>query len=458
MENADRRALLGAAGLIGAAAVAKLAQAGPLEPPAGPIIATGKTLNEVEPRTPLDPDASFSTIFISAPGSYYLTKSFEGQIRINSTNVTLDLNGFTVTSLSSISNQAAILVNIGQKNVMIRNGRVVMRSVASSGIDFQPQQAGCVIEDMQIVSELSGVQSVYGIRCDGPLVVRRVALQGTFGIAIGAFGGDISDCVVLASPASVNGISTFGAAAAVSRCTIQGVGQGAGIDAGPGSMVTDCLVRGGRPGIAMSGRCRVVRCAVFDAAGNGVNAGSKSTLSDCVIQGTTSIDANSPGRGVLATDRLRLERCQIANNAGSGVRATSFDFTAADCTFTENNGWGIDCIGPAQIERSHFANNTSGGITTDQLTRVGQCHLDFNGPFGVRATATNGGGVDVVDCTITRNDVGVSLAGASGSMVRRCTFYSNNSQISSAAGNFTLVAVGTASANAATNPNVNIAL
>jgi hypothetical protein len=40
MENADRRALLGAAGLLGAAAVAKLAQAGPLEPPAGPIIAT----------------------------------------------------------------------------------------------------------------------------------------------------------------------------------------------------------------------------------------------------------------------------------------------------------------------------------------------------------------------------------------------------------------------------------
>ena len=458
MDQIDRRMMLGAAGVLGAAALAKMAEAGPLSPPAGPIVGTGKTLNEVEPRTLLDPDAFFGVIGINAPGSYYLTKSFEGKITISATNVTLDLNGFTVTSLSSISNQAAILVTIGQKNVVIRNGRVVMRSVASSGIDCQQLQAGCVIEDMQIVSELSGVQSVYGIRCDGPLVVRRVALQGTFGIAIGCAGGDVSDCVVLANAASVNGISTFGAAAAISRCTIQGVGQGSSLDAGTGSMITDCLIRGGRPGLSLGGRCRVVRCAVFDAAGNGGTAGSKSTLSDCVIQGTTSIDANNPGRGVIATDRLRLERCHIANNAGGGVRATSFDLTATDCTFTENNGWGIDCIGPAQIEQSHFANNTSGGITTDQLTRVAQCHLDFNGQFGVRATTTNGGGVDVVDCTITRNDIGVSLAGTSGSMVRRCTFYSNNSHVSSAAGNFALVAVGTASANAATNPNVNIAL
>lgn len=458
MENADRRALLGAAGLLGAAALAKVAEAGPLNPPAGPIIGTGKTLNEVEPRTPLDPDAFASIIVISAPGSYYLIKSFEGQIRIETTNVTLDLNGFTVTSKSSISNQAAILVPIGQKNVLIRNGRVVMRSVSAAGIDCQMTQAGCVIEDLQIVSEQTAAPFVYGIRCDGPLVVRRVALQGTFSIAIAGQGGDFSDCVVLATAASLFGISTLGAAATITRCTVVGNAQGQCLDVGAGSLVTDCLVRGGKPGIQLAGRCRVVRCAVFDAIGIGVNAGSKSTLSDCLIQGTTAFDANAPGRGVVATDRLRLERCQIANNAGGGVRATSFDFTAIDCTFTENNGWGIDCIGPAQIERSHFANNTSGGITTDQLTRVAQCHLDFNGPFGVRATATNGGGVDVVDCTITRNDVGVSLAGTSGSMVRRCTFYSNNSQISSAAGNFALVAVGAASANAATNPNVNLAL
>lgn len=458
MDQIDRRMMLGAAGVLGAAALAKMAEAGPLSPPAGPIIGTGKTLQEVEPRTALDPDAFFGVIPINAPGSYYLTKGFEGQIRINTTNVTLDLNGFTVTSFSSISNQAAIFVSIGQKNVLIRNGRIVMRSVASSGIDIQQQQAGCIVEDMQIVSELAAVQSVFGIRCDSTLIARRVALQGTFGIAIGCAGGDVSDCVVLANAASVNGISTFGAAAAISRCTILGVGQGSSLDAGAGSMITDCLVRGGRPGMSLGGRCRIVRCAVFDAAGNGVNAGSKSTLSDCVIQGTTSIDANSPGRGVLATDRLRLERCVLANNAGGGARATSFDCTVTDCTFTENTGWGIDCIGPAQIERSHFANNASGAITTDQLTRVAQCHMDFNGPFGVRATATNGGGVDVVDCTITRNDVGVSLAGTSGSMVRRCSFYSNNSHISSAAGNFALVAVGAASSNAATNPNVNIAL
>jgi hypothetical protein len=75
------------------AILANRAGAGPLDPPAPPA----STLPQVEPRIPID-HLPFS---ISTPGSYFLTKdltvgSFIDGITISASNVTLDLNGFTL--------------------------------------------------------------------------------------------------------------------------------------------------------------------------------------------------------------------------------------------------------------------------------------------------------------------------------------------------------------------------
>src|SRR5437868_7397499 len=81
------------------------ALAGPLNPPAGPVTSSYKTLTEVEPRTAINaantPGDSFSVFKITQPGSYYLTSGFAGVtgktgILIASGGVTLDLNGFTI--------------------------------------------------------------------------------------------------------------------------------------------------------------------------------------------------------------------------------------------------------------------------------------------------------------------------------------------------------------------------
>jgi hypothetical protein len=63
----DRRLLLGAVGLAGVAALSAgraKAAGGPLNPPAGAVSPTGKTLAEIEPRTATlattDPHANFS--------------------------------------------------------------------------------------------------------------------------------------------------------------------------------------------------------------------------------------------------------------------------------------------------------------------------------------------------------------------------------------------------------------
>src|SRR5688500_10483213 len=96
-----RRALLGAAGFAGVAALTRLARAGELTPPAGPVMPTGAPLGKIdmtvaqldgkissldkkvafgplgicEPRTPITsvPSSADAQFCITQPGAYYLT-------------------------------------------------------------------------------------------------------------------------------------------------------------------------------------------------------------------------------------------------------------------------------------------------------------------------------------------------------------------------------------------------
>src|SRR5690242_16063675 len=77
---------------------------GALTPPGVPAPMM-KSLDQIEPRTPVDathtPGNSFEGFIISQPGSYYLTTNILGSsgkdgIEIATNNVSLDLNGFAL--------------------------------------------------------------------------------------------------------------------------------------------------------------------------------------------------------------------------------------------------------------------------------------------------------------------------------------------------------------------------
>src|SRR5437762_605503 len=85
------------------------ASAGNLNPPAGPVAPTGKTLTEIEPRTAVNavntPPSATSLFTITQPGSYYLTGNIQGVatmdgVEIDASGVTLDLNGFALVGVA----------------------------------------------------------------------------------------------------------------------------------------------------------------------------------------------------------------------------------------------------------------------------------------------------------------------------------------------------------------------
>lgn len=250
MSDLERRALLGAASL---GAIAAMAKAGPLNPPAGAVAPTGRTNDEIYNKIPTLPSVgafdgripipgSTSGVSISAPGSYVLTGDLTVTsgtgLNISSSNVTVDLNGFRIANTSTTSNCIAIN-SASTANVAIRNGLITggFRGiiVVGSGIN------GVTLEDLVIV----------GARTDGILAaqsanrnfqIRRCRVCDT-GITTTA-----ADAAT-----AVTGIALSGDAHHIDECTVSrlynftpgGVVRGITLSidgANSGCLVSRCLV------------------------------------------------------------------------------------------------------------------------------------------------------------------------------------------------------------------------
>lgn len=114
------------------------AMAGDLTPPVGPVVQTMKTLDDVEPRTPIRNDPSFSQpIVIGASGSYYLAEDIyaipgEHGIEITADDVTLDLRGFAVRGNVEVGSLDGVHIDSSADNVAVIHG--VVRDCPQSGV------------------------------------------------------------------------------------------------------------------------------------------------------------------------------------------------------------------------------------------------------------------------------------------------------------------------------------
>src|SRR5687768_12962558 len=103
---------------------------GSLTPPGAPG-PTFKTLQQIEPRTPI----GAVPITISTPGSYYATTNLTGPagqngITIAANHVTVDLNGFALSGRSGWADRVA--VSGFRSNIVVRNG--TMSGWGSDGV------------------------------------------------------------------------------------------------------------------------------------------------------------------------------------------------------------------------------------------------------------------------------------------------------------------------------------
>jgi len=268
-----RRALLGvSAGLLGAAALSRRTQAGPLAPPPGPIGGTGRTLAEIEPRTPVQslPGNAVAMHVISQSGTYYLagdvvrSASGRGGIYINADHVTLDLCGFALVGNRGLFGgiDSGIEINGSRTGVTVRNG---------------------VVRDWPFYGLIG-----YGLR------------------------NRFEDLRIDNSAAG--GLEVFAPFSLVHRCIVQNVAE-LSISAGHGAVITECVVSGGNRGITTGEGSLVRDCTVFGAeTAIEITSG---IVERCTVRGTGVAQA----RGVVCVQSTRIEGNTVMSCAGAGVVA-----------------------------------------------------------------------------------------------------------------------------------------
>ncbi len=377
--------------------------AGPLNPPAGPVASTAKTLAEVEPRiainatnTPGDASAAFR---ITQAGSYYLTGTVTAPtgrtwvIEIASNGVTLDLGGFLISGGGTAQN--AVRINPGVQNVQIKNGFV----------------AGC----------LSHGITANGLMCE--VVGVNVGTCGGNGIDLGSL-SRVRDCMARSNGS--HGIRV-GSNSIVSRCLCSANAVN-GIEALSGTTVFDCVCEGNAVGFRLGSNCSVTNCRSGNPAAAS-SIGFYSTISDSEIS-LTDCRAAGGGRGFwFQGGRMTLTRCSATGLTGAQTafeigpnslltecRATDNSLhgfllfprcTLTDCTAAQNLGDGfLANAGSAAsfINCTAAANNGDGFDLGDGATVQG-CTANDNLARGI--SMTNGG--SVVNCT-TRNNQNDGIA------------------------------------------------
>jgi hypothetical protein len=302
--------------------------AGSLEPSASPG-STMKTLDEVEPRTPIG--QSDMPKIINTPGSYYLTENVTSAgngITINVDDVTIDLSGFTIIGPGNGNGSGVYMSN--RSNVEIRNGTIR---------DFRQglYEGNSLALNHRVISVRAISNSTYGIYLNGSNHMVRdctVNDNGTsatiylYGIYVGN-AGTVNGNKVFGNGDSasnyVYGISV-GSGSTVSGNTIYYNGYNAtgplvcGIYTGSGCTITNNTSR-------QNGQSA-------DSDVKGIYASPGST-----VTGNTSYNNGNSATGSVYGIYLGAY-CLVDQNTtfsnGTGSSATNMDLGIASCVYGVN--------------------------------------------------------------------------------------------------------------------------
>ena len=390
MHHANRTALslsaLALAGVAGGVLTSLLA-AGPLNPPAGPVTSTYKTLTEVEPRIAINaantPGAGASIYKITQPGSYYLTANVTGGagrhgIEIAASGVTLDLMGFDLVGVPGSLD--GVTVTVAGVNIAVVNGSV--RSWGGDGVDL----ATAIPINTRVEQVHASGNTGTGILTSSGSTVSNCS--ASFNVASGIHtgnGGAVTNSSATGN--GVIGISTLGG------CTVTNCAgyknSGNGIQVGVGCTVADSSsFDSGGQGISTGSRCTVSGCSSSANTGTGID-----TSFDCVI--TECLASGNSGGGIATDVRCSIANCAASGNTGNGI-STLAGSTLTNCSADSNTGNGFNTLSTSTISNCSAYSNQGDGINTSQGNVVTNCSVSNSAGYGIRVST----GSTVSGCSI----------------------------------------------------------
>jgi parallel beta-helix repeat protein len=343
-----------------------------------------KTLQEVEPRTPIS-EAGYT---IDTSGSYYLTtnliaSSYLSGITITADNVTVDLNGFSI--MGSSTKASGIKMN-DRNNVVVRNGTI--RDCAYFGI-LAYRTSGCQFKNLRIIGN-GRVSSSY----DGINAGTNTTISGCFIKANGS------------------GIEVDGESKIVENQILDNADDGLKLN-GSNSYIADNIVKGNGDNydLAAGNQLNILLCEIPEnlnwpcsvrLAGtlicttNGVN-GITVAANDVSIDmdGHTLIGPGaSSGSGIyqssiyrnLAIKNGKVIHWEALQNAG--IKAFGSSVILSDL-HASTNYYGIYGVEVSVLSACTANDNHTGGISTGCGNTISDCAASYNGGDGVKVSTSS---------------------------------------------------------------------
>jgi hypothetical protein len=320
--------------------------------PSGTPAPTMKSLDQIEARIIVNaantPGNSTNTFIINAPGSYYLTGNITGAsgkhgISIQTNDVTLDLNGFSIISGGGGAFRGINVLGV-QKNFCIRNGTV--RGWTDGGVRTD-LATSTLAEKLRLSDNV-----------------------GATGLALG--NGAAKDCVA--------------------------TGNATGFVIGNGAQIKDSAASANIIGFSASDRSHINNCISTVNTGDGFNCTSYVNLMDCT-------SSRNGGNGIVTLAGCSILRCNVSKNIpfGYGIQAGT-GCMVADCAVDSNGLDGIDVDSGSTIRNCAAYGNTSRGIVGNNgACRIVGNHCDANGDNGILVQGSSSGDKNRVEgnsCTL----------------------------------------------------------
>lgn len=342
---------------------ATFALAGDLNPPPGPVAPTFKTLDEVEPSTPINtlPGSGLAVHEITQPGAYHLTGNITSPgagmhaIRSLAEGVTIDLNGFAIIGDTTETLPAIQLTTANRvHNGTIDNwGGGGVRTVSSA-----------VIEDI-ILDFVRGGPS---IDVDRGCVIRRCTFRAC-------------NFMVLDDGTLLSEIHTRDMAEAIVSPDARGVTIMNSFFDGQNTAGFDSV-------IVLGDDAKLANVTVSEEGNTGLTAGDNASVIACTFSGNNT--TNNPG--LLLRNNALVRDCSISSYGGFGIESNFGGVFTNNAVF--DNGGGISCLVTAQISgNSIYANSGDAIVVSNGATITGNV-VRNNGGNGLVASS---------DCLITNN-------------------------------------------------------